>query len=133
MADEPMEFCLKMSPCKCGSGSGEGAGPLDLSYEEQYAGYKNLGKKVYVKMLDCGKLSNNSTTFKPHGIAGIYEVLRIEFLVRYNNIFTVSNYYNTSQAGLTVNADTENIRMHTNGDWSTRDLRVTIYYTCTDR
>ncbi len=41
MSTENMEFCLKMSPCKCGTGGG-GAKLPDLSYEEQEAGFNNV-------------------------------------------------------------------------------------------
>ncbi len=139
MSDEPMEFCLKMSPCKCGSGSGEGAKLPDLSYEEQYAGYHDVdGKKVYTKLVDLGQMFDAIPGQKKSVDPQIPSVLNIIDLKvrRYNDsgeiVFgNLSRPETNWEVSFYIAHNQIIIQVY--GNASGNVAIAQIFYTCTDR
>lgn len=123
-------------------GGGSGGSRPDLSFDEQFAGFHDVdGNRVYVKLVDFGRLPNyaspkqGANIRKPHNLVNIRDVVDFTPFFRSDD----GDLYKyaikgSGDAYCTICVTRTNIVVSNNlCDLSSIVLTVAMYYTCTDR
>lgn len=106
---------------------------LDYSTSEVNTGATWIdGNKIYKKTISTGALPNNTTSTTPHGISGIYRVIRVEGYAYVNEAGLGKFYMPLPNSDIFVQIVDGDIEITTVEDlsWVTESY-VTLYYTKT--
>ncbi len=114
---------------------------IDLSYEEQYAGFRDVdGRKVYSKTVELGSYGN-STEMVSNDIDVAHYISNMHACINYSVISLINstdNYWvgpglRSPDGYIIFNVTKQYVKIAIRRSPSNFSGRITLYYTCTDR